>query len=269
MIAPTKRLNFTPRVVSELSLEDILHGGLFILPRLLQQSNFYRKFVLVALDVIRHGASTAAADQVAEGGLERLHKFVPPFLLPGLLSEMATRLSSSSANLLHATAMRFRPTPPCLYLADRTWARIMMPEDVIADYRDTLADQYGHAVVHNPHRDSWFSQPLNAINVWIALGHVSLGNSLLIYPEVFGQNLERDGRSVAKSQALGMPLSFDLNAGDALLFNGEHLHSSAINATNETRFVVSLRFTKEPPSYTSSNQTTYREIQIVRRRATP
>ena len=42
-------------------------------------------------------------------------------------------------------------------------------------------------------------------------------------------------------------MNFELDAGDVLLFRGEHLHSSELNVTDETRYVLTVRFAPSRP----------------------
>jgi ectoine hydroxylase-related dioxygenase (phytanoyl-CoA dioxygenase family) len=114
----------------------------------------------------------------------------------------------------------------------------------------------GHLVSHNPHRDSWFSQPVNGINAWIAVGPVHSGNGLLIYPAVFGRELAREKSEVARSEPLGVPLTVEMHPGDMLLFLGDHLHSSELNVTRFTRYVVSFRLTVGEPVYAAGERMT-------------
>ena len=44
-------------------------------------------------------------------------------------------------------------------------------------------------------------------------------------------------------------MNFELDPGDVLLFRGEHLHSSELNITGETRYVLTARFTTSHPRF--------------------
>ena len=48
----------------------------------------------------------------------------------------------------------------------------------------------------------------------------------------------------------GKPQTFDLNPGDMLLFNGEHVHASELNVTQDTRVVLTTRFCLKKPTFT-------------------
>jgi ectoine hydroxylase-related dioxygenase (phytanoyl-CoA dioxygenase family) len=50
-------------------------------------------------------------------------------------------------------------------------------------------------------------------------------------------------------QHFGEPAVAELEPGDALVFRGEHLHASEINVTDETRYVLTVRFTPATPRY--------------------
>lgn len=247
------------------SLEEIIGGRIVLLRRVLQRINFFDAIANTATRVIGDHVSAEAARRVARDGFEVLHKIISPCDVPSLIRLMGLELVPLSAHLVPALAHSSRCVPDTIFVADHTWVRIMMPEDIVADHREVLAGQYGHAVVHNPHRDSWFSQAINVVNMWMAIGRVRRGNSLLIYPDVFGQPLERDGMTIARTQRLGIPVNFELDAGDVLLFSGEHLHSSEINITDETRFVVSMRFTAKPPEYCGGHgRTPYYETDVFK-----
>jgi nitrite reductase/ring-hydroxylating ferredoxin subunit len=62
---------------------------------------------------------------------------------------------------------------------------------------------------------------------------------------------------VERDQAFGRPVNFAMEAGDVLVFNGEHLHSSEINSTAITRHVVSYRNTLATPAFIGNSPYKY------------
>lgn len=82
-----------------------------------------------------------------------------------------------------------------------------------------------------------------------------------IYPQIYGKRLPctKDGK-ILPDQYFGSITNFELKSGDALIFHGEHLHSSEINSTDETRCVVSLRMTLEKPQFL--DQSPYKDNYI-------
>jgi hypothetical protein len=73
---------------------------------------------------------------------------------------------------------------------------------------------------------------------------------LSLFPDVRARRLARDvhGRLVP-GQRIGPPLDVALDPGDALIFDGEHLHASQLNRTEESRVVVSYRAVLGIPRY--------------------
>jgi nitrite reductase/ring-hydroxylating ferredoxin subunit len=89
---------------------------------------------------------------------------------------------------------------------------------------------------------------LNVINIWAAIGPVLPENGMSIWPDLFGRIPPMGEWHVSrKDQVLGKPFGVSLEAGDALLFHIGQLHGSRINQTDQTRFVLSARFTVGPP----------------------
>ncbi len=94
----------------------------------------------------------------------------------------------------------------------------------------------GKVTAHGPHHDSWYCCPTNCINLWIAVSDVVVGNGLTIYPRLHGKRLPCDARGhVLRGQYFQGALNFELRARDALVFHGDHLHTSELNWTDMTR----------------------------------
>jgi nitrite reductase/ring-hydroxylating ferredoxin subunit len=101
---------------------------------------------------------------------------------------------------------------------------------------------------HDPHRDQWYRCPENAVNVWIAIGRVERGNGMSLYPDVYRRDVLRTPKGTLEHhQQLGRRVNFALEPDDALIFHGAHLHSSELNRTPRTRYVVSFRLTLSRP----------------------
>ncbi|MBE9169532.1 Rieske 2Fe-2S domain-containing protein [Pleurocapsales cyanobacterium LEGE 06147] len=130
--------------------------------------------------------------------------------------------------------------------------RFHLPYDIVVQRKSEFGKFYwnGKVTPHGPHHDSWYQCPINCINIWIAIGSVKIGNGLNIYPQVYGKRLPctKDGK-ILSNQYFSSIINFELKPGDALIFHGEHLHSSEINSTDATRYVVSLRMTLEKPQF--------------------
>jgi hypothetical protein len=65
---------------------------------------------------------------------------------------------------------------------------------------------------------------------------------MIVYPELWGIPVEpADDGFVTPTQRLGRPVGVELDPGDMLVFNAHHVHSSEVNITDETRFVLTTR----------------------------
>ena len=146
-----------------------------------------------------------------------------------------------------------RPTNG-FYFERKANVRFHLPYDSVAG-QEKLFQSYvkrrgpGKITAHNPHRDSWLRHPSNVINVWIAMGSIKSGNSLIIFPEAYKRNIRKSGVYISKTESPGSGVTFAMSPGDVLLFHGDHLHSSEINSTDCTRHVISFRLTFEKPRY--------------------
>ena len=210
---------------------------------------YFERLRSIALETIAEIGGSEQRARLEELGFEQLHRIVEPWSVPHLVSVLVARYAPLSRPFVWDLWNHFASSPAMPYAAIQSWVRIMMPEDVVACYRELFAGQPGHTIAHNPHRDSWFSQALNMVNLWMALGPVRHGNSILLYPDVFGRPLRRSEKTIAWDQAVGLPVSYDLAPGDILMFSGEQLHSSELNVSGLTRFVLSFRFTIGEPVY--------------------
>jgi ectoine hydroxylase-related dioxygenase (phytanoyl-CoA dioxygenase family) len=232
-----------------LTLSAIVDGTVGVIRNGLQDLGIFDEIVDTTLRRTGEVISQEARRDLSEQGFEKFHRVMGPreafrlrYALEPVLRDQSFRLVSGFVNMLAG------PVPP-VYVCRHMYVRVMMPEDVVATERELLADEFGHMIVHAPHRDSWFSHCLNTVNLWVAIGRVLPGNGMLVYPEAWGKEPGHNGTTINRSAQLGVPYNFDLGPGDILVFSGEQLHSSEINITDETRFVLTARFTVGRPQY--------------------
>jgi nitrite reductase/ring-hydroxylating ferredoxin subunit len=125
----------------------------------------------------------------------------------------------------------------------------MLPYNLMRTRKAEFKKHLGKLSLHGPHHDHYQNVPLNAINTWISLGRVHPENGMFIFPGVWGRNLPRGAEVVRADQYLGEPIAIEMAPGDALLFHSNHMHSSVLNTTDETRAVLTNRICLEPPLY--------------------
>ena len=88
---------------------------------------------------------------------------------------------------------------------------------------------------------------LASINLWIAIGPVREDNGMILYPDTWGYNIPREGKFIRRSQRLGKPLRFECDPGDIVVFHSRLMHSSVLNQSDQTRFVITSRLVLETP----------------------
>jgi nitrite reductase/ring-hydroxylating ferredoxin subunit len=97
------------------------------------------------------------------------------------------------------------------------------------------------AFAHGPHLDSWFSAPYS-LEFWLSVAGLREDNALLFYPETYGANIEcmegvpfiNPGVELPKPSRVAPP------NGSLIIFNGELLHGTQLNVSDETRIGVSV-----------------------------
>ncbi|MEW6280454.1 MAG: Rieske 2Fe-2S domain-containing protein [Candidatus Eremiobacterota bacterium] len=181
----------------------------------------------------------------APDGVEQIHRHLDPARLVQVTEAMTDAFRRMAPDFLGEVLPRLGFSPPFFF--ERTPnVRVHLPYGSWLQGRRDFQEHArlhgdGKLSVHSPHRDSDHGCPVNAINLWLALGRVRPGNGLCIYPR--GWNRELDADVFAEA------VSFDLEPGDAVVFAGEHLHTSELNCTDESRFVASFRLTPELPRF--------------------
>jgi hypothetical protein len=159
------------------------------------------------------------------------------------------RLAIPSPTLMKALAHGPLGIARSFYLYASSRVRFMVPQALVSTDRARFHSRANRLQLgeYAPHRDYWEGVPINAVNVWMALGTVQHQNGLLIYPGVWGKDVLHDGISPRAGQDFGEPLAFALQAGDVIVFDGRHLHASAANITSFTRAVLTGRLCTERP----------------------
>lgn len=232
----------------------ILNGEVFILRRGLQQLGLLEPIIESTLQGIRRAAGTETAETVRAHGFDRIHEFVSPLDLPKVTDAVYEELTPRALDHLRRLVPRVFPGAATFYYEKAPNVRFHIPFDFAARYRrefDKFAEKRGQGKIaaHGPHRDQWVDCPSNAINIWIAIGPVKVGNSLTVFTEDYGTPFAFKDGYILNGERLHKPLSFELEPGDAVLFLSSHLHGSELNRTERTRYVVSYRVTFGKPHY--------------------
>ena len=137
--------------------------------------------------------------------------------------------------------------------------------------RTSTSDNYltsGIAYAFHPHRDTWYSAPMNQINWWMPIYEIESGNCLALHPTYWDKpvknssdkfyygewkkdsrknsaaNIKEDKREQPGPKepiAIDSQLRIVCRPGGMILFSGAHLHSSVPNVTGKTRYSIDFR----------------------------
>lgn len=230
-------------------LPAVRQGEVVVLPGALRRLGIHAEIVEVALAAIRDVCGPVAAERVAHAGLEKLHEILDGEQMEAAVHAVHARLVPRYAMHLKAIGHGVLGLRRPFYIHRGLMVRFFAPYAVEAQHAERFAQRknIGALSGHPPHQDHWYYTPLNALNVWMAIGRVEPENGLSIFTDAWGAALASDGGQVHPAQYLGEPLSLACEAGDVVLFHSRHVHASAINLTSSTRCVVTSRLCTERP----------------------
>lgn len=203
--------------------------------------------------------SPSTAEKLEERGVEKIHDIADGKQIFEIEGAVTGKLEPKVHGIIRQFLRDGLGYSGNFFSCGKLWVRFMLPQDVAAGHKSLFASRMGHLKPQNPHRDSYYTNPTNGIAIWMAIGRVSRGNGMLVYPDVglrpvANPGFLQNGFKVHPSETLGKPMNFALDPGDALLFDIEQFHSSEVNVTNDTRHVITAKFTLEPPIYPAGDR---------------
>jgi nitrite reductase/ring-hydroxylating ferredoxin subunit len=137
-------------------------------------------------------------------------------------------------------------------LAQRVKAKVRPePKQPSFDIRKYHRGLPPSAWAHGPHIDTWYGHPATGINLWWSVAGTCEDNCLVFYPQLYGTDVAADPRSmfVMEGFALTEPHKLILEDGEAMLFNGEILHSTHLNIVDMTRIAFTTRLCRDLPTF--------------------
>lgn len=235
--------------------DKLLNGEIILLRNSLRETGLFEQLEAASYGGISASLGEEVAARVREVGLEKIHTVVDAADIPTVADAVYDIISKNSLGFLKTFIHETFGETRNFYFERKPNVRFHIPYDIAASqmkkYKQ-FAKRRGDGKItpHNPHRDSWVDCPANLINVWVAVGPVSTGNGLTIYPESYRSDIKHSGPYIRADQKPGPALTFDMEPGDVLLFHGDQVHGSEINSTDNTRHVISFRITFRKPLYT-------------------
>jgi hypothetical protein len=138
--------------------------------------------------------------------------------------------------------------------------------------RSSTSDQYltsGIAYAWHPHRDTWYSAPMNQINWWFPVYELQSSNAMAFHPNYWNRGVRNDsagynyyewnkrfrGPAVAnlvKEETRPLPRATEsveiepqmrllCPVGGIIIFSGAQMHSSVPNTSGRTRYSIDFR----------------------------
>ena len=253
MLSETVELKPEDRPFTNLP-ERILNGEVIMLRNCLHNAGLYKILEQASIEGIRKSMGNDIASRVQQAGFEKIHTIVSAADIPVVTDSVYEAITPKSLDFLKPFVDEVFGIKGHFFFERKPNVRFHIPHDAVAkeikNFREfTKRHGDGKITPHKTHRDSWVDCPNNLINVWIAVGPVKTGNSLTIYSDSYRRDIKNTGPYIRNDQNPGPAQTFEMNAGDVLLFHGDHLHGSEINSTDETRHVISFRITLEKPNY--------------------
>jgi Phytanoyl-CoA dioxygenase (PhyH) len=138
--------------------------------------------------------------------------------------------------------------------------------------RSSTSDQYltsGIAYAWHPHRDTWYSAPMNQINWWFPVYELQSSNAMAFHPNYWNRGVRNDSAgynyyewnkrfrgpqvaSLVKEETRPLPRATEAveiepqirllcPVGGMIIFSGAQMHSSVPNTSGRTRFSIDFR----------------------------
>jgi hypothetical protein len=220
-------------IESEHAVEAAEAGAVVVLEGALAESGYLTRFMDLYLDEIGAMTSPAVAGTLRTRGLEHLHCVLDPDDVAALIGRLDKRATPFAVPLARALVEAATSPPrPHYFICRRTWIRAAVPYRFVENSPRILESGhlFGHLLPTEPHRDVWFTHPRNTLSLWSAVGPVRPGNTVQLF----------EGPETAPGRAITPSLA----PGDVLMFNGDTLHGSVRNDTDETRVSIGTRIVR-------------------------
>jgi nitrite reductase/ring-hydroxylating ferredoxin subunit len=241
----------------------VMDGEIFVARGCMQEAGVFEEMQAASLEGVRRFGDDALAENVEREGFDAIHEFADLATIARIADGTYSLLEKKCLGWLSKIVPEILRFDTPFYFERLPNVRYVVPYDLMMKEASVVdrfeADHGGGKIAPHPcHRDSWVDCPDNLINIWIAVGPIPEGNGLALYPKAFGTDLRHlASGSIAYDEAPGEPTTFDLQPGDAIIFQGDQLHCSVLNRTDRTRHAVSFRVVTERPHYPNGHYHRY------------
>jgi hypothetical protein len=216
------------------------------------------------IDNIVHGreslVTTAAAVGSGDQIVDELIAFYEDATLPSISTIHALSLAVKTfrtrrewSRILHDLFVAMNLPLPVLY--DNGISRLILPPEILLeakasgifeklDFQRESPAGLTETFMPNPaniHRDYNRKHYLFQFNIWFPLHDTEEDEVVRIFPQWYRQPVFDIDNAPEMISKLGNPASFQLSLGDAVVFHGEHLHTSPIEKPGWRRQSVDFR----------------------------
>lgn len=239
-----------------------LAGEYFHMRGALKKCGVLESMRQASLRGIRREMGDTVARQVEEAGFEHIHEVVSALDIPRITEAAYIEVVDLAPQWLRTVVPLVFGSDTPFYFERFPNVRFHIPYDLAAPHRHAYEEftkkrGEGKITAHGPHRDSWLDCPTNAVNIWVAVGPVSEGNGMVVFPERYREAVGHAGCHVRKDERTGPATRIDMAAGDALVFHGDQLHASVLNYTSLTRHAISFRLALDKPVFPEAHLHNY------------
>lgn len=208
------------------SLARACAGVPVVVEGLMRHAGFHDEVVEAFHSEVGRLAGPDAAARLRQLGMERLHDVCTLDQIAALKYALQERLRPLAVPVVRALVPVIGPGFGNRYFVDlRVGVRNMVPvatlAGVPAEQRQGGGGGLGPYIKHS---DTVVTIPRRAVSLWVALGRVTSGNTVLLWP--------RPG---------GDPVTPAMAAGDVLCFATDDSHATVENRTDETRVSIGFR----------------------------
>ncbi|MDB4973029.1 MAG: ferredoxin subunit of nitrite reductase and ring-hydroxylating dioxygenase [Myxococcaceae bacterium] len=256
MAAVFTELASTSSATARITRERVLAGEYFLVRGAMTRLGLLEPLRSASLRGVSRELGPHVAAQLAEAGFENFHSLVLAQDVPRVTESAYQEVLDVAPGIVAAAVRGLLDWNAPFYFEPYPNVRFHIPYDLAAAHRksyEAFGKRRGEGKItaHGPHRDSWLDCPSNAINIWVAIGPVEVGNGMVVYPDAYRGQVARarDGCQIDAQSQPGVPTRFRMEPGDAFVFHGDHLHASSLNYTEQTRHVISFRLTLGRPRF--------------------
>jgi hypothetical protein len=188
---------------------DLMNTGqILVIPNCIREDGWLGRLQMIVREGLRSAGGDPGWSRTIR--LEEMHRHCSGEQIVGAADATIRRVKPLSGRLLQHV-LRGR-----LGMEERFWfdrrpkVRFHPPTTTLAEdpqvFRD-YARRRGHGKVdaHDPHLDSWRHCPVNAVNLWIALGRVAPRNGMSAFPDTHGRAMPGCSRAICSTPRSSTP----------------------------------------------------------------